>query len=117
VETKTAIGKEVIVDPTDANEDLTAEMLSATEVLIYENATKRLDALRAKIRAAGIKPVARDSGVSRSEIQAIVNEGTIPHRVTIERLETALETPRELGALGPNVSSRRSVESPGEQRK
>lgn len=32
VETKTAIGKEVIVDPTDANEDLADEMLSATEV-------------------------------------------------------------------------------------
>jgi hypothetical protein len=34
------IGKEVIVDPTDAGEDSTAEMLSATEVLIYENATE-----------------------------------------------------------------------------
>ena len=42
METKIANGKEVIVDPTGADEDLTAEMLSATEVLIYENATKRL---------------------------------------------------------------------------
>jgi hypothetical protein len=93
VETKTAIGKEVIVDPTDADGDLTAEMLSATEVLIYENATKRLDALRAKIRAAGIKPVARDSAVSRSEIQAIVNEGKSPHKATIAKLDAALERP------------------------
>jgi hypothetical protein len=56
------IGREVIVDPTDANEDVTAEMLSATEVLMYENAAEKLDALRAKIRAAGIKSAARESG-------------------------------------------------------
>ncbi len=91
VETKTAIGKEVIVDPADANENLTAEMLSATEVLIYENATKRLDALRAKIRAAGIKLVARASGVSRSQLQAIVNGGKTPHKATIARLEATLK--------------------------
>ena len=102
VETKTAIGKEVIVDPTDANEDLTAEMLSATEVLIYENATKRLEALRTKIRATGVKLVARASGVSRSEIQAIVNEGTIPHESTIARLEATL------GARGTKASSGRT---------
>jgi DNA-binding phage protein len=92
VETKTAIGKEVIVDPTDANEDLTAEMLSATEVLVYENATKRLHALQAKIRAVGIKSVARASGVSRSEIQAIINAGSVPHESTIARLEYVLQS-------------------------
>lgn len=94
METKTASGKEVIVDPTDADEDFTAEMLSATEVLIYENATKRLNALRAQIRAAGIRSAARDSGVSRSQLQAIVNEGKLPHEATIVRLEAAI------GALG-----------------
>jgi hypothetical protein len=94
VETKTATGKEVIVDPTDTDEGLTAEMLSATEVLIYENATKKLDALRTKIRATGVKLVARAFGVSRSEIQAIVNEGTIPHKSTIAKLEAALESSR-----------------------
>jgi hypothetical protein len=73
------IGKEVIVDPTDSDEGLTAEMLSTTEVLIYEKAITRLDVLRAKIRATGIKPVARDSGVSRSQLQAIVNGGKTPH--------------------------------------
>jgi hypothetical protein len=92
VETKTAVGKEVIVDPTDANEDFTAEMLSATEVLVYQNARKRLDALRAKIRAAGIKSVARDSRVSRSQLQTIVNEGKLLHESTIVRLEAAHET-------------------------
>jgi DNA-binding phage protein len=94
VETKTDTGKEVIVDPTDANEGLTAEMLSATEVLIYENATRRLAALRAQIRAVGIKSVARDSGVSRSEIQAIVNKRATPHESTVAKLEVAL------GSLG-----------------
>jgi DNA-binding phage protein len=86
------IAKEVIVDPTDADEDLTAEMLSATEVLLYENASKRLDALRAKIRAAGIKPVARDSGASRSQLQAIVNEGSVPHESTVVRLDGVLQS-------------------------
>jgi DNA-binding phage protein len=84
------IGREVIVDPTDANEDVTAEMLSATEVLMYENAAEKLDALRAKIRAAGIKSAARESGVSRSEIQAIVNGGKTPHKATVAKLDAAL---------------------------
>lgn len=90
VESKVAIGKEVIVDPTDTDEGLTAEMLSATEVLIYENATEKLEALREKIRATGVKSVARASGVSRSEIQVIVNEGVIPNESTIAKLESAL---------------------------
>jgi transcriptional regulator with XRE-family HTH domain len=92
VESKEIIGKEVIVDPTDTDEGLTAEMLSATEVLIYENATKRLDALRKKIRAAGVKRVARASGVSRSEVQAIVNQGVIPQESTIAKLESVLRS-------------------------
>jgi len=46
VESKTAIGKEVIVDPTDTTEGLAAEMLSETEVLVYENAIKGLEVLR-----------------------------------------------------------------------
>jgi transcriptional regulator with XRE-family HTH domain len=53
----------------------------------------RLDVLRAKIRAIGIKTIARASGVSRSQIQAIVNDGTIPHESTIAKLEAALESP------------------------
>jgi DNA-binding phage protein len=90
VESKAAIGKEVIVDPTDTDEGLTAEMLSATEVLMYENATEKLEELRTKIRATGIRSVARDSGVSRSQLQALLNDGTIPHKYTIERLKEAL---------------------------
>jgi transcriptional regulator with XRE-family HTH domain len=49
--------------------------------------------LRAKIRATGVKLVARASGVSRSEIQAIVNEGMIPQQRTIAKLEAVLDGP------------------------
>jgi hypothetical protein len=92
VEFKETIGKEVIVDPTDTDEGLTAEMLSATDVLIYENAAQKLRAFRARIRATGIKLVARTSGVSRSEIQAIVNQGKLPQESTITKLEDVLQS-------------------------
>jgi hypothetical protein len=92
VETKATIGKGVIVDPTDTDKGLTAEVLSATEVLIYENETKRLDALRGHIRATAVKLVARASGVSRSEIQAVVDEGAIPQESTAAKPEAALES-------------------------
>jgi hypothetical protein len=68
-------------------------MLSATEVVIYENATEKLEALRAKIRGTGVKLVALASGVSRSEIQAIVNEQRTPHKSTVAKLEAAVERP------------------------
>jgi DNA-binding phage protein len=88
---KTAIGKEVIVDPTDADEGLTAEMLGATEVLEYENRSERVDALRAKIRAFGNnKQLAKESGLSDRALRAIINQGVLPHKSTIEKLEAAL---------------------------
>jgi DNA-binding phage protein len=90
VEHLTPIGKELIVDPTDTDEAFTAEMLAATDVLEYENLAERIDALRVAIRRAGIKPVARTSKVSRSEVQAVVNGGTPPRRSTIEKLEHAV---------------------------
>ncbi len=91
VESKTAIGKEVIVDPTDTGEGFTAEQLSATPVQEYHNPNDRLDALRAKIKATGIKAIARASGVSRSKLQAFVNQGAMPQRSTIKNLEAALD--------------------------
>ncbi len=90
VEQLTPIGKEVIVDPTDTDEGLTAEMLAATDVLEYESLAERIEALCAAIKRAGIKLVARASKVSRSEIQAIVNEGAVPRPSTIEKLEQVL---------------------------
>jgi hypothetical protein len=90
VEHVAPIGKEVIVDPTDTDEGLTAEMLGSTAVLEYENLMDRIELVRAKIKAFGIKPVARASGISRSEIQVIANKGSIPRRSTLLRLEAAL---------------------------
>ena len=47
------------------------------------------DALRAVVRAAGIKRVARISGVPRSKVQAFVNQGAVPQRKTVAKLEAA----------------------------
>lgn len=90
VESKTAIGKEVIVDPTDTDEGLTPEMLSTTEVLQYRNPGDRVDRLRKAARTLGIKPLARASGVSRRHLQTIVNDGAVPHESMIQRLEAVI---------------------------
>ena len=73
--------------------DLPPRFSARRKVVIYEHATEKLEALRAKIRATGVKLVARASGVSRSEIQAIANGGTRPHRSTIAKLEPVLDGP------------------------
>ncbi|HEV3090594.1 MAG TPA: hypothetical protein VGX91_04020, partial [Candidatus Cybelea sp.] len=91
VETIEHMGKEVIVDPTDTSEDLTAELLNATDPVVYRNASKSYDGLRARIRAAGVSTVARVAKVSRSTVQAFVNQGTVPQAATIAKLEAALE--------------------------
>jgi hypothetical protein len=85
------MGKEVIVDPTDIPEELTAEQLTATDPVIYRDVGTAYDALRARIRAAGISAAARRAKVSRSIAKAFVNQGTSPQRATIMRLEAALE--------------------------
>jgi hypothetical protein len=84
------MGKEVIVDPTDTSEDLTTEQLNATDPVIYRNARKSYDGPRARIHAAGVSTVARLAKVSRSTLQAFVNQGTTPQRATIARIEAAL---------------------------
>jgi DNA-binding phage protein len=84
------MGKEVIVDPIDTLEELTAEQLNATYSLIYREAHTLHDGLRGRIRAAGISVVAREAHVSRSVVKAFVNQGTIPQTATIAKLERAL---------------------------
>jgi hypothetical protein len=91
------MGKEVIVDPTDTPEELTAEQLNATYSLIYREAGTLHDGLRGRIRAAGISVVERKAKVSRSVVKAFVNQGTVPRRSTIAKLQAAL---KYLGALG-----------------
>jgi hypothetical protein len=46
--------------------------------------------LRARIRADGISIVVRKAKVSRSVVKAFVNQGTVPRRLTIAKLEAAL---------------------------
>jgi DNA-binding phage protein len=85
------IGKEVIVDPTDTSEDLTAEELNATEPVIYRSEHEKLEALRALIKAFGISRVARAARVSRSQIKAFVNQRKTPFASTIAKIEAALK--------------------------
>jgi hypothetical protein len=108
VESVTAIGKEIIVDPTDTDEELTAEMLSATEVLEYRDPVEDLEALRLAIREIGVKPVAREIGMSDRRLRAIVNQGVRPHSSTLEKLSDAI---RKLatGRLPPRSCSRLRV--------
>jgi hypothetical protein len=90
VESVTAIGKEIIVDPTDTDEELTAEMLSATEVLEYHDPDEDLEALRSAIREIGVKPVAHEIGISDRQLRSIVNKGFHPHGSTIDKLVSAI---------------------------
>jgi hypothetical protein len=86
------LGKEVIVDPSDASEDLTAEELNATEPVIYRDEGQMIDSLRARVRAAGVKRVARAAtGVSLSTIQRFANHGTKLHALKLAQIEAALQ--------------------------
>lgn len=90
VKVRTRIGKEITVDPTDTDEDFTAEMLSATDVLEYRNPEEKLNALRAAVKEAGIKRIARISGVPRSQLQAFVNRRSALNPANIAKVENAL---------------------------
>jgi uncharacterized repeat protein (TIGR03803 family) len=65
--------------------------VSATDPLIYREARKVHDRLRARIRSAGISVIAREAKVSRSVVKAFVNQGTGPHAPTIAKIEAALQ--------------------------
>ena len=94
VETVTPIGKEIIVDPTDTDEEFTAEMLNATAVLEYRDPDEDLEALRSAVREIGVKPVAREIGMSDRRLRAFVNKGVHPHGSTIDKLVSALRKTR-----------------------
>ena len=85
------IGKEVIVDPTDTDEGLTAEMLSETSVVEYHDPAENLEALRSAVRMAGIKPIARATGLSTRHLREFVNKKTTPLVSTIGKIESALQ--------------------------
>jgi hypothetical protein len=88
------MGKEVIADPSDTVEPLTAELLYATDPVIYREAGTIHNALRSRIRAVGISAVARGATLSRSTVKAFVNRGTVPHAASIAKIDCAL---RRLG--------------------
>jgi len=81
---------EILCDPTDTAEDFTAELLSATDPLIYRDNSEELEALRAQIRAIGVKTVAREARVSRSRMQAFVNQSTTLQPATVARIKATL---------------------------
>jgi hypothetical protein len=90
VKSRTRIGKEITVDPTDADEDYTAEMLSATDVLEYRDPEEKLEALRAAVMMTAIKRIARISGVPRSQLQGFASRKSAPNAATIAKIEAAL---------------------------
>jgi hypothetical protein len=77
VELLTPIGKEIVVDPTDTDEGLTAETLGATETLEYHNPAEELEALRARITEASesLRAIAREARIDRRTIQRFVYQG------------------------------------------
>ncbi len=91
VKWRTRIGKEITVDPTDTDEDYSAEMLGATDVLEYRTPEEKFEALRAAVLTAGIKRIARISSVPRSQLQGFVSGKTTPNAATIAKIEGALE--------------------------
>lgn len=85
------MGKTITVGPTETLEELTAEQLSATDLVVYHDAPKAHDTLRAQIGAAGISRVAPEAAVSRSIVKAIVNQVTVPQRSTLAKTRPAPE--------------------------
>jgi hypothetical protein len=84
------IGKEVIVDPTDTSEDLTAEELNATEPVVYRDEVERIDVLRASVRREGINQVARAAKrVCLRTIQRFASGGNV-HSPNLAAIEAAL---------------------------
>jgi hypothetical protein len=59
--------------------------------VVYRDKGDELEALRAQIRAIGIKVVARDARVSRSRVQAFVNKGSALQPPTLARIKASLE--------------------------
>jgi hypothetical protein len=69
--------------------------LNATEPVIYQDEHAWIEGLRARVRTAGVKRVARVAiGVSLSTIQRFVNHGTKLHVSKLVQIDLAL------GALG-----------------
>jgi len=93
VESIVLIGKEVVVDPTDTDEGLTAEILSETEVVAYHDPGEHLAQLRAGVKARGVKPVAREAQLDERQVRRFANDGIVPRRSTLYAIAGALQRP------------------------
>jgi len=66
------------------------EMLSQTQIVEYHDPADRLDALRAAVKARGIKPIAREAQLDERHVRRFVNQTRDPHVSTVARIEAAL---------------------------
>lgn len=90
-ESKTPIGKEVIVDPTDTSEMLTAEMLSETQTLVYDWSEDGERALLEAVRAYGIRKMGREAKISRRHLEEAVSGKSRMHDETVAKIRAVLE--------------------------
>jgi hypothetical protein len=83
VKTITPIGKEIIVDVSEAPNELMSEELSKTETLLYKQPTSR-EVLYEKIRALGVRNVATETGIDAKRLSRILTGKAKPRDTTIE---------------------------------
>jgi len=86
----THVGKEIIVDPTDTAEGLTAEELFGSTQLEYRDKRASLDDLRERVKAFGIRRIARSTRLRTQTIVDFVRGKAIPRDSTVGRLLRAL---------------------------
>lgn len=89
VESITHVGKEIIVDPTDTAEGLTAEELFGTAQTEYHDERASLDGLRERVKAFGIRKTAQKARMSVRPVRNFVHGKTHPHPSTLRRMREA----------------------------
>lgn len=94
VEFVTHVGKEIIVDPTDTGEGLSAEELFGTTQVEYHDRRASLEELRERVKAFGIRKTASKARVSVRAVRNFVRGKTHPHPSTLRRLREATKLTR-----------------------
>jgi hypothetical protein len=105
VESVTLIGKEVIVDPTDNDEGLTAEMLSETSTIEYVNPGEGLDVLRARGRYQSGFTGERAEPSSCSGVRQWTDYRTFNNNCEAESRAPKAWRPRAARGLGDNLGT------------
>lgn len=91
VSSKTYIGKEVIVDPTDIDEGLTAEMLSTTDTLEYVPKDDELKYLRDRVKRHGVHRAALEAQVDYKSLLRLIAGKSTARQKTLDRLRKLFE--------------------------